>query len=219
MSTTVPNSVVITPTNHRFFDDLVTALAAQAALAAGYMSHADGSIYRFLDDWPMRLVSRTRRDGNSVLEIEVKPASILTPLTKFAWPTFLELKFEIVTEVAVPRPPAPTPVAAPLSGIKRMNANIMEHAFVAYYERYADEINTARSIAGAGSLPTLAFANVIRNAFAHGGTIHFKQAKIGVVVSWEVLTYSFNDNGRQIMYNDMNEADVILLMLEMDTLF
>ena len=221
MSIAVPPSVTITPGTHRFFDDLVTALASQAALTAGYFTHAGHPGYRFLDDWPMKLGCMTRREVNSILEIEIKPASMLTPLTKFSWPTSLELKFEVVTNVGTTAStlPAAAPVTSPLSGMKRICANIIEHAFIAYYERHKDKINDARSNAGAGGLPTLAFANALRNTFAHSGVIHFTNEKAGVTVSWCGLSYSDKDNGRQVMYNDMSQGDVILLMLEMDGLF
>jgi hypothetical protein len=213
MAITVPPPITITPGSHRFFEDLITALASQAALTAGYVTHASPIGYRFVDDSPMRLSCLTRREARSTLEIEVKPASILTPLTKFQWPTSLDLRFEVVTDVTnVGTAPAPAPVTVPMM---RLYANIIEHAFIAYYERHRDEINVARSKAG-GS-PTLDFAWALRNAFAHGGTIHF--TKPGVVVSWGGLSYSDKDNGRQVIYNDMSQGDVILLMLEMEGLF
>jgi hypothetical protein len=217
MSLTAPSPVTLTPTTHRFFEDLITALGSHAALTAGYLTHGGNTGYRFLDESPLRMRCLTQRQGNSTLEVVVKPASILTPLTLFAWPTSLDLSFEVVTE-AENSLSAPSE-AAPLTGIQRMLANIMEHAFVAYYERCADEINNARSKAGPGGLPTLAFANVLRNAFAHGGVIHFTQAKAGVTVSWGGLSYSDRDNGRQVMYRDLSQGDVILLMLEMEKCF
>lgn len=76
MSIIVSPPVTLTPGTHRFFDDLVTALASQAALTAGYFTHAGHIGYRFLDDWPRRLSCITRREGNSTLEIDVKPASM-----------------------------------------------------------------------------------------------------------------------------------------------
>jgi hypothetical protein len=156
-----------------------------------------------------------------MLEVEVKPAGMLTPLTKFAWPTSLDLKFEVVTETGTAEgsPPEVAAVTSPLVGIKRMSANIIEHAFVAYYECYKEAINNARSRAGVGALPTLAFARVIRNAFAHGGIIHFDSPTAGGTGSWCGLSYSYRDNGRQVMYNDLTQGDVILLLLEMDKLF
>jgi hypothetical protein len=220
MSIDVPPPVTIGPGTHRFFDDLITALAAQASLTAGYLTHAGHSGYRFLDDWPMRLVCLTRRDGNSILEIELKPASILTPLTKFAWPTSLDLKFEVVTNVGTSASTASSTatITSPLGGMQRIYATIIEHAFIAYFERHRNEINNARSRAG-GGLTALAFANALRNSFAHGGVIHFEKGKAGLIVSWAGLSYSDQDNGRQVMYNDMSQGDVILLMLEMDRLF
>jgi hypothetical protein len=217
-SIVVPPPVTLTPATHRFFDDLVTAIASQAALTAGYTTHANNIAYRFLDNWPMRLGCLTRRDGQSMLEIEVKPASILTPLTQFSWPASVDLTFEVVTERGTTAS-APAPITSPLTGIGRASANIIEHAFIAYYERHKDDINTASSRAGKGGQPVLAFANTIRNAFAHGGTIHFEKSKAGVTVSWGRLSYSDKDNGRQVMYNDISQGDVILLMLEMEALF
>ncbi len=217
MSLTVPQPVTITPATHRFFDDLVTALSSQAALHAGYVTHIGHTAYRFLEDWPMRLCCLTQLEGNENLEIEVRPASMLTPLTERAWPTSLDLKFEIVTTQGQMPIRGANP-SAPLVGIQRLNANIIEHAFIAYYERYGDnEIQKARS--NAGGPPTLAFACAIRNAFAHGGVIHFTPDKAAVTVSWGGLSYSIKDNDRQVMYNDMSHGDVILLMLEMDRLF
>jgi hypothetical protein len=159
----------------------------------------------------------TRREGNSALEIDVKPATILTPITRFDWPTSLDLKFEICSEAGATVPAAPVPsVMSPLTGMKRIYANIMEHAFVAYFERYKDEIKAAITAAGPGSA-TLAFARTLRNAFAHGGVIHITRP--GVTVAWGGLSYSDRENGRQVMYQDMSQGDVILLMLEMEKLF
>jgi hypothetical protein len=219
MSITVPPPVTLTPSTHRFFDDLVTALASHAAVTAGYFTHAAQYAYRFGEDNPMRMMCLTRRAGNSTLEIELTPEGLLTPLAQGSWPTSLDLTFHVTTNVGTTTPPPPTaaPVTAPLSGIKRIQANIFEHAFIAYYERCSKEISDARS--KGGGHPTLAFATTIRNSFAHGGVIHFDPKKAGVTVSWGGLSYSIKDNGRQVMYNDMSQGDVILLMLEMDGLF
>ena len=219
MSIVAPTDITLTPGTHRFFDDLVTALASQAALSAGYISHAHSTDYRFRDEMETSLGCLTKRDGKYSLEIGVKPEPMLTLITKFDWPTSLELKFRVMENMgSTPVSASQTaPTIFTLTGIQRLLANIIEHAFIAYYERYSDEINNSRSTAGVGGLPTLAFANAIRNAFAHGGIIHIINPS--VTVSWGGLSYSNADNGRQIMYNDMSQGDVILLMLEMDKLF
>src|SRR5262249_43163024 len=149
-----------------------------------FVTHAGQASYRFLDDWPLRLPCLTRRELSSTLEIEFKPATILTPLNRGVWPSSLELTFEIVTEVDAP-PPSP-PASPPVC---KLYAHIIQQAFIAYYERNAAAIDSARSRAGPGGLPTLAFANAVRNAFAHGGVIHFTPAKAGVTVSWGGLSY------------------------------
>jgi hypothetical protein len=231
-----PPPVTLTPATHRFFDALVTALASQAALTAG-MSTQAGDGFRFLDDRPMRISCLTGRSQISQMEVELRPAAILTPLASHQWPASLELTFDVVNLVAgtvvgqattfvlsapgdtavftlVPHSPAPREPL--LSGMQRLQANIIEHAYLAYYERFVTEINNARAKNNGGP-PTLAFSAVIRNAFAHGGTIHFTKPK--PPATWRGLSYSMSDNGRQVMHQDMSLGDVILLMLDMDVLF
>jgi hypothetical protein len=90
-----PLTVTLTPATHRFFDDLVTALASHAGLLAGYLNHAGNLGYRFLDDWPLSMPCLTWREAASDLEIVVTPANILTPLTKFSWPASLDLDLDV----------------------------------------------------------------------------------------------------------------------------
>ncbi len=53
MSIVAPSDITLTSRTHRFFDDLITALASQAALTAGYISHAQDRTYRFMDEAEM----------------------------------------------------------------------------------------------------------------------------------------------------------------------
>ena len=185
-----------------------------ATSAAGYVTHAQGRAYRFLDDWPLRMQCLTRREDRSILEMEVRPASILTPLTQRAWPTAVELRFEVVTDVSEPAPP-PRAYVQDLVGMARLDANIVEHAYVTYYENVVDQI-VARHNAVPNRPATLQFARTVRNAFAHGGTINITDAR--PTGTWGGLTYTAANNGRRIMPNDLAAGDVVLLMLEADAL-
>jgi hypothetical protein len=62
----------------------------------------------------------------------------------------------------------------------------------------------------------LNFGRIVRNAFAHGGTLEIRD---GTSVRWGGLRYSKSQNGRRVLYNDLSSADLTILMLEMDALF
>jgi hypothetical protein len=221
MTLVAPSPLTLTPSTHRFFDDLITALGSQAALGAGYITHAQETAYIFGNLQTMRMVCLTRQEGNSHLEVEVKPENILTPITQFTWPKSLDLIFEVVINMGSFTLPVPRGIKSvnDLNGYQKMQANIIEHAFIAYYEKSLKKINEVRS---KKDHATLAFANAVRNAFSHGGSIHFdvpKASTKNITVSWQNLSYSHSDNGRHLMYNDLSQGDIILLMIEMDKLF
>ncbi len=215
MPIVAPPNVTIAPATHRFFDELVTAIAAQATTVAGYVTHAQGTPYRFLDDWTMRMSCLTRREARSTLEVEVQPASVLTPLTKFSWPTSVDLRFAVATDVTEPPPPA-EPYKADLVGMQRLGANVAEHAFVTFYENVSDLIQA--QYGDVGNRPaTLQFARTVRNAFAHGGTLNITDLRPNTG-TWNGLTYTAVQNGRRLMFNDLSLGDLALLMLDMNAL-
>src|SRR5262245_61934146 len=101
-------------------------------------------------------------------------------------------------------------VAAP--GVQRkITDHIIELAFLAYHARHEDRINGARG--KAGGPPTLAFACAIRNAFAHGGALHFRPGT--GTVSWRGLSLSARENCEPVLGKHLLAGDVVLLMLDM----
>jgi hypothetical protein len=62
----------------------------------------------------------------------------------------------------------------------------------------------------------LTFARIVRNAFAHGGTVNITD---GAAAAWNGLNYSQAENGRRVLYNDLSSGDLTLLMVDMDTMF
>jgi hypothetical protein len=59
------------------------------------------------------------------------------------------------------------------------------------------------------------FANVVRNAMAHGGTINYGQRKNVPTVTWHHISYGASDKGRLVVGGDFSLADILLLMFEM----
>lgn len=88
--------------------------------------------------------------------------------------------------------------------------------FTGYYERHKPHIE---SIFGKNphEWPTAwNFGRVVRNAIAHGGTIKFNNLD-APAVSWKGLTYSPSNNKRRIMNTDIWPADLIYLMMDLET--
>ena len=60
------------------------------------------------------------------------------------------------------------------------------------------------------------FAWLVRNALAHGGKINWRDKRISSV-SWKTISYNQKkDNGREIIFQDIGEGDLIILIDELD---
>lgn len=55
----------------------------------------------------------------------------------------------------------------------------------------------------------------VRNAFSHGGLVHFQNAKQSPV-QWRGLTLSPTDNGTRLLRDRLNEVDLVVLVLDME---
>lgn len=83
-----------------------------------------------------------------------------------------------------------------------------------YFERYKKEIR-AKYGAIQNWPPVWNFARVVRNAMAHGGRISIEKSS-EPSVSWKGLTYGFDDNGRDILCQDLWPGDLFDLVREQD---
>ena len=59
------------------------------------------------------------------------------------------------------------------------------------------------------------FAWLVRNALAHGGKIKWEDHRIPSV-SWKTVSYNQQDNGREIIFKEIGEGDLIILIDELD---
>jgi Cu/Ag efflux protein CusF len=113
---------------------------------------------------------------------------------------------------------APPPDAALEMGALTMLFQTFAQALATnYFERHKLQMQQAHS--GTSQWPAVwNFARVVRNAMAHGGKISIlnKDAK---PVTWKGLTYSYADNGRDILRNDLWPGDFFDLIQEMDAAF
>jgi hypothetical protein len=203
MGIDITKPITITEKSNRCFNYLVTAQAALAGYQAGVVTQGSGVPYTF---GPGRGISQVCYA--EPVEVELDATGVLDLICRYplGWPTTLQIGFHA-------RAGFPLSTASP-AGIQRLMASIYEQAFVSYFENIRDDIEVKYG-AVRGWPAELRFGRLLRNAFAHGGTIDIRD---GATATWRGVTYSAAQNGRHVMYNDLSQGDLTILMLEMDQL-
>ena len=97
------------------------------------------------------------------------------------------------------------------SGLHGIMAQIIAPIFLMFFERYNDWLNVNKGDAKNWP-PTLNFARVVRNGVAHG-KINIRNPEASPV-TWRGLTYSYADNGKQIIGTDLKLGEMIVLMFD-----
>lgn len=194
--------LTITPAGHRFFYQLATAQAATAAYILAHTIQAGGTHRPYSNESPISQVCYTAQ-----VEIEFNAVETLGALAKQSWPSEIHLNI---------RPGGPPPAKSPrLSSVQLLMSSLYEHAFIAYFENNRAGME-AKHDGVRGWPPVLTFARIVRNAFAHGGTVDIRD---GATATWGNVTYSPSSNGRRVLYNDLSSGDLTLLMIEADQQF
>lgn len=97
------------------------------------------------------------------------------------------------------------------NGLLGVMSHVIAPIFLMFFERYNDWLDKALGEA-VNWPPTLNFARVVRNSVAHGKiTIRNPAAE---PVSWRDLTYSYPDNGRKIVGEDVSVGEIIALIFD-----
>ncbi|MEX1208659.1 MAG: hypothetical protein WEE36_08705 [Acidimicrobiia bacterium] len=191
--------------DHTCFDDVVALLADVTAymylvdtIRTGTASVATESFY-----------------GNFASKIDgadrgFYPFELTRHLAANTWPDSITIYDNLAT-VRAPKGP-------PLTGSEhqKLVRQMVGGPLIRYYETYIPQV-----LATHGTDPTnwpepWDFARVVRNAFAHKGTIHFESATARSV-SWHGLVLSPSMNGHEILFPILGIGDILLLMIEMDT--
>src|SRR5574341_145058 len=190
---------------HNFFDELVTILVSLETLSVTadvYKGEAGDSIP---EDGSLGL-------GGVTVPIDFKfnPTPVLREIIENRWPT------EIILEEKPKGSEMPAKVAHVLSstGIRGVTSLITQGAFIRYFEKIRPKIESKYGDDPIGWPAVWNFGRVVRNAFGHGGRINFRNPN-APSVTWKSLTYSYADNGREIMYQDVAQVEIIVLMEEM----
>jgi len=191
---------------HRFFDDLFNLLVSSISFGSAAEAFRGG-------DPTFGAHDRVLFQGRvTYTELIAQPSKILPPILEDRRPDRIEL-LEHGWAIDWSRVPG----SKSRQEAKRVLAPVIHAAFVHYYESVLDQIVAARGPRGSWhQWPELVrFGKAVRDAFTHGGTIHFTDPK-APAATWRGLTYGPTQNGQQVLYTDLMPADVIILMEEMD---
>jgi hypothetical protein len=193
-------TIKLTHGTHRFFDQLITAQAATVAFIVSVVARQRADIFKGPLGGPISQSCYTTSE-----EIRFNP---LEPLDVISGK---QTEVNLVIEPGGTRPsPYPDP-----TGVQLLMGSLFEHAFITYFAKNEAAIRARHG--GKLHWPgALNFGRIVRNAFAHGGTLNITDNIPG---QWRGLSYSATANGRRVLYNDLSSGDLTLLMLEMDSAF
>jgi hypothetical protein len=201
--------ITLTPGTHRFFNQLATAQAATATVIQGFTATviqsstaSQGSNMTFTKGAKVQQVCHCKN-----VEVVFEPAEVTGPLSRWQWPSEIHLEFM--------QSNGPPPSTSDPNAVQLLMASLYEHAFITYFEKNAAEMRA--KLGPKSQWPeVLTFGRIVRNAFAHGGSINITD---GISATWGERSYSPSDKGRRVLYNDLSTGDLTLLMVEMDALF
>lgn len=188
---------------HSFFDHLAPFLISVSTL------HQTVSIFVHEISAPLQSNDKLTFKGSFVSNKHMSfiPYNVLRLVSKDQWPTEIKLIF---TDDYIGEKPD-TWIESP----KNMVSLSISSAFVSYFE-YIKEIVKDKYGNDCNHWPeVLNFGRVIRNSFSHKGIINFYKEN-APSVKWRNLEYSYNDNGRAVLFNDITPVEVVLLMEEID---
>ena len=136
------------------------------------------------------------------------PYTLLDDVVALKWPTkmiFQEKAIEIPASAILNLGPLERPLFA-----------LEQSMFVNYFERERIGIETQFGTNTDAWPSDWNFARVVRNSVAHKNAVFFNNPAASPV-SWRGLVYCPADNGRRVMNGDLWAADLIYLMMDLDS--
>lgn len=206
-----PNSCIETEyrqAEHGFFPELVRLAISLSAVGIAFELHKTGTAKPYGSGQPMVLEGKS---GVSGLEIHFYPDLIYRHLLST---TRRQPRFMTVLKKTIVKSPPDHPIK--LGKVQLLMARLVGDAFVSYYERHVDLVESIWGKEKKGNWPSVwKFGWAMRNACAHNGLIYFKY-KDHPGVSWQNLKYDYDDNDRRVLFDEITGVELILLMEEMD---
>jgi len=207
MTTAMSNGTrVYLRSTHHFFDDLTTFLCSLAGVLISTEAFNSGGVTKVVTD-PTYYFHFT----GATLKVRLTwyPHETLRLIASDEWPE----KIELHEDLYHPRAPV---FRLTTTGFKGLHALSIQASFIRYFETYKPQIEATHGNNPWHWSTQWNFARIVRNAFAHGGTIDIRDPA-SPSAAWKSISYGPSDNGRQIFFADVGAVEIISLMEEMDS--
>lgn len=207
-ATIQPTEVEYRQSDHSFFPEFVRLAICLSAVGIAFELHKTRTVQPYAARQPMVLEGKHDVSG---LEIHCFPRPLYDRLLSS---TSRQPRFLKVLKRPINSSPPDHPIK--VTKLQLLMSRLIGDAFVSYYERHLHvaEAKWGREFAGNWHC-VWHFACAIRNAISHNGKIRFKNPKHHAV-HWKSLQYSYADNGRQVLFDELTGVELILLMEEME---
>jgi hypothetical protein len=139
------------------------------------------------------------------------PSSLLLDLSHNRQPCQIQFREEIFAAATNLIPEG----AVEMPDLSLIRKRLIQSVFTDFYETQKNHANAKWN--GVQQWDEIwKFAWLVRNALAHGGKISWQDQRISSV-TWKTKSYDrLHDNGRDIIFNDIGEGDLIVLIDELD---
>lgn len=195
------------------FKTVATLMTNAICLGCGLEVTKYGSMTELKPNYVMGFEGNPK-GTNEILIFE--PYDLINSVLVDAWPSLLEFEEIPYVQGKILRKKSRNELCFHGEQLSLIQKLIVMSNFVYYYESVKDLIENKYGTEPIRWPDTLKFARVIRNAFAHGGRIEIRNNALPPV-RWKNYSYSYQDNGKQILPNDLNIPEIIVLLKEMDS--
>jgi hypothetical protein len=192
----------ITRSRDKCFDDIVNYLITMFPLIL------TAELYKQGHASPYAPNDRAALDAKQVgKRLIIYPYMLLGKVFPSRWPTMLVVDEDPVQICAS--------ADLKLGVFERPLVALGQSMIVNYFERERPQIEA--KYGGIKRWPAdWNFVRVVRNSAAHNNEIFFRDSK-DALVTWHGLTYTPTDNGRKVLHVDLWPADLIYLLMDLDT--
>lgn len=188
---------------HNYFDDVANYLISLISLTLAQELYIKGTAGKYSPNHTVQLDAK-----QAGKRLRFYPHTLLDDIFQLKWPTILSFEEKNVT--------IPPNAVLNLGALERPLSAFAQSMFVNYFERCRLDIETQYGENTTGWPQDWNFGRVVRNSFAHKAVVCFQNPS-APPVQWRGLAYSSSDNGRNVMNRDLWPADLIYLMMDMDS--
>jgi hypothetical protein len=190
---------------HRFFDDIVAMFTTLVANTYTMKNHRLQVPHLFTPDDYVWFQGMPKVSG---IVVGVQALPLIQQQAHDTLPDQLDLVEKPLAAVEIPG-------GISLNVLKRPSERVFASLYTSYFERGRRLVEARFGMDVSGWPAVWNFGRVVRNAFAHGGQVSITNPN-ALPVTWRGVTLGPAENGREIFFNDLAYAEIVILLSELD---